>query len=89
VIDMKHHAIALAAAALGYLVFGSDFAARAQQTTAWASKPERLPAYPRSQRHHVKVSELNARHARQQDWRELRASSATVRWSIHDARDFD
>ena len=43
----------------------------AQQTIVWAPKPERLPSYPASQRHHVKVSELKAKHARQQEWREV------------------
>lgn len=68
---MKHRIIALTLATAAHLVFGGDFAALAQQTTVWAPKPERLPAYPQSQRHHVKVSELKARRARQQDWREV------------------
>ena len=68
---MTHARLALAPVLLALVGFAPGLAARAQQTTVWAPKPERLPAYPASQRPHLKLSELKARHARQPDWREV------------------
>lgn len=52
------------------LLVTGGLAAGAQQTTAWVPKPRQLPAYTPPQRPHVKLSELKARHAGQQEWRE-------------------
>jgi mannose-6-phosphate isomerase-like protein (cupin superfamily) len=71
---MKNACIAVALVLLAHFVFATGgLVARAQQqqTAVWAPKPEQLPPYPASQRPHVKIAELKARHARQPAWREV------------------
>src|SRR5687767_4199496 len=68
---MKTAALTLAIRVVVHLIVAGHAVARAQQTTVWAPKPEQLPPYPASQRSHVRLSELRARHARQSDWREV------------------
>lgn len=69
---MTRTSIGWAIGFLGHLVLAlSGPAVYAQQTTAWAPKPTQLPGYTAPQRPLVKLVELKARHAGQQEWREL------------------